>query len=119
MVQSRGRMDDPDKPGDEKAAGYVFSLASLQVWEHTGGGGAVGLQNLDGTEFNSIVWGQRQPGEWMLGSESDIFTHDVNGGAFKDDEGNPAHIVVTFRKVRSTNPTMSGREIAFYRNGLP
>jgi len=121
MSASRGFIDHPDDPGNAKAKGYVFGLTSLQVWEHTGGGGAVGLQNLDGSQFNSIVWGQRQPGEWMLGSESDIFTQDVDGGAYKEDEGNPAHIVVTFRKVESIDPRLNLKrtEIAFYRNGMP
>jgi len=115
------KIDHPDQPGNFKAQDYVIGLTYIKVWEHTGGGGAVGIQNLDGTEFNSIVWGQRQPGEWMLGSEKDVFTHDLGGGSFKADEGMVTHIVVTFKKVRPTNPfsTDVRTEIAFYRNGLP
>jgi len=119
MAQPKVPIFHPDKPGDFKSKGYVFGLSHIQIFEHTGGGGALGIQNLDGSEFNSIVWGQRQPGEWMLGSEKDVFTENVNGGAFKQDEGNAAHIVVTFRKVRSKTPHMRKTEIAFYRNGLP
>lgn len=56
----------------------------------------------------------------MLSSEKDVFSEDVNGGAFKQDEGNAAHIVVTFRKVFAENPEYNRRmEIAFYRNGIP
>jgi len=119
MAQSRGLIDHPDQPGNTKTMGYVFGLVDIQIWEHTGGGGAVGIQNLDGSQFNSIVWGQRQPGEWVLGSESDIFTHDMDGGAYKEDEGNEAHIAVTFKKVFAQDPKKRRTEISFYRNGLP
>jgi hypothetical protein len=119
MANSRGQIFHPDDPDNFKNQGYVFGLESIQIWEHTGGGGAVGIQNLDGTEFNSIVWGQRQPGEWMLGSEKDVFTQDVGGGAFKQDQGNPAHIVLTWQKVWTDNPGMHRTQLRFYRNGLP
>jgi hypothetical protein len=121
MEQASGadRIDHPDQPGVELARGQVYGLKYIQVWEHTGGGGAVGIQNLDGTQFNSIVWGQRAPGEWMLGSESDVFTDNLGGGSFKEDEGYPVQIVVTFKKVFPINPLYRRTEIRFYRNGLP
>jgi hypothetical protein len=118
MKRPKIKIDHPDNPGDKTLQGYVFGITNFSVWEHTGGGGAVGIQNLDGTEFSTIVWGQRQPGEWMLGSEGDIFTQDLGGGAYKLDEGNAVHIVVTFRKVIAQDEDMRRIEIKFYRNGL-
>jgi len=117
LEQAVEKIFHPDIPGNFKTQGQVYGLKFFRVWEHTGGGGSVGIQNLDGTQFNSIVWGQMQPGEWMLGSERDVFTEDLEGGAFKQDEGNPVQIVVTFKKVFPINPANRRTEIAFYRNG--
>jgi len=113
------KIDHPDIPGNFKTQGSVFALSKLRLLEHTGGGGVVGLQSLDGSEFSTIAWGQRQPGEWMLASEADKFTQDVSGGAFDQDIGGPTHIAVTFRTVHSDYPPLRNVEIAMYRNGLP
>jgi hypothetical protein len=152
MDRPRSRIFHPDLPDDFKAQGYVFALSKFEVYEHTGGGGAVGIQNEDGSQFNTIVWGQWLPGEWMLGSETDpafpseetacrglyatncgIFSNDsrlsnsmdIGGnnppgtGAFKEDEGNPTHIVVTFETVVPKDPANRRTRIAMYRNGFP
>jgi hypothetical protein len=107
----------PDLPADLAKQDYVFAIQQVKFWEHTGGGGVVGIQNLDGTEFNTIVWGQRQPGEWMVGSENDVFTKEVGGGVFQEDQGNPVHIVMTIATVeRQTD--LRKIKMALYRNGV-
>merc|ERR1711972_983562 len=119
MEQPNTQIFHPDDPGNFKNQGYVFAIKWIKIWEHTGGGGTVGIQNLDGSQFNTIVWGQRQPGEWMIGSESDVYTEEVGGGAFTQDQGNPTHIAVTYQKVAPVHQNTRRTLITMYRNGLP
>jgi hypothetical protein len=113
------KIDHPDIPGNFKTQGSILALRWLRLMEHKGGGGVVGIQSLDGSEFDTIVWGQRQPGEWMLGSEREETTQDVGGGAYDQDIGNPAQIVVTFETVHSIYSEKRAVAITMYRNGLP
>jgi len=110
----RIRIFHPDFYGDKLTLDSLFSVYEIQIWEHTGGGGVFGLENLDGTEYLTVGFGLRFPGEWMLMSEQDSFTEDLEGGIFPEDVGTMCHIMVTVSKV-----SPEGREMALYRNGIP
>lgn len=43
------------------------------------GGGVIGVQTLDGQVFDSIVFGERVPGQWMAGSNGFTRTQDLQG----------------------------------------
>eukprot|EP00929_Paragymnodinium_shiwhaense_P086222 TRINITY_DN4674_c0_g2_i1.p1 TRINITY_DN4674_c0_g2~~TRINITY_DN4674_c0_g2_i1.p1 ORF type:complete len:2877 (+),score=580.25 TRINITY_DN4674_c0_g2_i1:257-8887(+) len=96
----------------------VFSVKEWSILEHPGGGGTVGLQNLDGSEFMTLTYGLRQPGEWLMSSENDIFTKDLYGGVYDEDIGTRAHFVMTFQKVKEAAGVRTTR-IAVFRNGVP
>jgi len=107
----------PDTPGLPKTDRYVFSVLDLKIFEHTGGGGVIGIQSLDGLQYNTLTYGLRQPGEWVLASENEIFTRDLGEPPdFALDEW--IHFAMTFETVGSQG---SNRQTAvnIYRNGRP
>lgn len=118
---------DPDNR-EETARRPVFSLADFKLFEHTGGGGVVGIQNLDGTEFSTITYGLREPGEWIIITERpQEYTPDLNANPstfvedIRDVNRIPAvrtQLVVTFNTIRTT-PDTRVLEIQLYRNGQP
>lgn len=109
---------DPDEPSDLDKYQYVFSVREFEIFEHTGGGGVIGLESLDGTEFSTIVYGQREPGEWMIGSEADIFTNDFGEAAYPEDVGTEVHIAMTFETVLDLPDGVHRyTKVALYRNG--
>ncbi len=75
------------------------------------GGGAITVQDLQGDRFDSIVFAERRPGEWMPGSNRFARTSDF-GGPPETAEGmaSPVHFVIAYDQ----DGTIRG-----YRNGLP
>ena len=64
---------------------------TLEVWVRLAnimqsGGAAMGVQSLDGGVFDSIVFGERDPRQWMAGSENYVRTQSFNA----PEEGEPA-----------------------------
>jgi hypothetical protein len=110
----------PDDYGNMWNKGPLFTVKEWDVFDHPGGGGAVGIQSLDGSEFMTLGYGMRQPGEWLIQSENDVFTKDLEAepGVFAEDIGTVAHFVITFARIGGT-PQMRQTEIAVYRNGVP
>mmetsp|Transcript_122559 Transcript_122559/g.280921 ORF Transcript_122559/g.280921 Transcript_122559/m.280921 type:complete len:604 (+) Transcript_122559:565-2376(+) len=98
-------MFDPDYWGDQGRRRPVVAISEIVLIEHTGGGGVFGIQNPDGSQWDTITFGQRQPGQWASSSEDDNRTADVFGevGA----AGEKVQIVATYR----------GNEVQVYRNG--
>jgi len=110
---------DPDEPRDLQKYQYVFSVREFEIFEHTGGGGVIGLESLDGTEFSTIVFGQREPGEWLVGSEADIFTKDFGEEPYSEDVGTEIHIAMTFSTVLNLPDGLNRyTRVSLYRNGV-
>ena len=87
---------------------------TLEVWVtldnlNQRGGGAISIQTLDGNTFDSIVFGERQPGEWMAGSNFFARTQDVGGPKEVQATDDPVHVAVVYSKDGT---------ITCYRNGL-
>jgi hypothetical protein len=89
----------------EKTLEAWVALSTLEQ----GGGGVVSVEADDGQRFDAIVFGERQPRQWMAGSDSFRRTRD-------------------FEAPVETDPTVliqvaivyhSDRSIAVYRNGQP
>ncbi|MDB6038563.1 MAG: hypothetical protein JWM99_2404, partial [Verrucomicrobiales bacterium] len=88
---------------------------SLEVWvaldnRDQGGGGAMTLQTESGGTFDSIVYGERDAGKWMAGSESFIRTRSVSGPAETAGAQQLIHLVIVYRIDNSIN---------VYRDGKP
>lgn len=117
----------PDDYGNDANVGDIFSVREFEVWEHTGGGGIVGIESIsddptvpDGMEYMTLAYGLRQPGEWLIASEKDRYTQNLDGGSDPYDvSGYPSmtHIVLTFQKVAESQGVAT-TEIIMYRNGF-
>ncbi len=74
------------------------------------GGGAITLQDLQGTVFDSIVYGERQPRRWMPGSDGFSRTQDVGGPTEQAAISEPVHLAMVYD---------ADGTIRMYRNGEP
>ncbi len=88
---------------------------TLEVWVglHTldqGGGAAISLQNGDGSVFDAIVYGERQPGQWTAGSNGFVRTMDLPVPAEDTPPGGLIHLAIVYR---------ADHHIAVFRNGKP
>lgn len=72
------------------------------------GGGVITLQMPDGSQFDSIVFGERQKGYWIAGSEGYNRTRDVGGEKEISSPNDWIHVVAVYRTDNS---------ITLYRNG--
>jgi mono/diheme cytochrome c family protein len=72
------------------------------------GGGVIGLQNKDGTVFDAIVYGEREPRRWMAGANFYLRTRDLAGPDENSAPGQSIHVAIVYRADNS---------IALYRNG--
>ena len=87
-----------------------FTLEAWVVLDGLGqrGGGVVSIESANGAEFDSIVFGEREAGKWMAGSEGFARTRSLGGAAEAAGTGERLHVALT--------RAMDGR-ITFYRNG--
>ncbi len=74
------------------------------------GGGVVGVQTSDGHLFDSIVYGERQPGHWLPGSDFFRRTRDLGGPAETDAARRFVHVALTYA---------ADGTITAYRDGQP
>ena len=74
------------------------------------GGGAISIQTPGGQVFDSIVFGEREAGHWMAGSNGFVRTKSFAGTAETEANRRPVHVAITYR----ADGTITG-----YRNGRP
>ena len=74
------------------------------------GGGVMTIQARDGAAFESIVFGEQEPGRWMAGSEGFRRYKSVSGPVERDAKERPVHIATTYEADGTTR---------LYRDGLP
>ena len=90
----------------EKTLVAWVSLANLTQR----GGGVMNLQTGDGNVFDAIVYGEREAGKWMSGSDGWSHTQNVGGPA---ETAPPEETVLMAIVYKSDN------SITLYRNGEP
>jgi len=88
---------------------------TLEVWVmldrlNQGGGGVMNIQRRDGVIFDAIVFGERDPGQWLAGSNGFERTQSFNGSKETQATQQLVHIVIVYRKDGS---------IQGYRNAQP
>ncbi len=88
----------------EKTLEAWVSLASLDQ----GGGAAISLQNKEGSVFDAIVFGERQPGQWTAGSNGFARTRETGAPVEDSPPGALIHMAIAYRADGS---------IAMFRNG--
>ncbi len=95
-----------DRDIREKTLEAWVSLSDLSQ----AGGAAISLEAADGAPFDAIVFGERQPGKWMAGSEGFARTRDLEAPAETARPGELVHVVAVYS---------SDQRVALYRNGQP
>ncbi len=88
---------------------------TLEAWVRVSdlnqrGGGVLSLQSLDGNVFDAIVFGERDPGQWMAGSEGFNRTQGFGGSLEVIAATEVVHIAIAYDG--------DGR-VRAYRNGQP
>ncbi|MBN9692703.1 MAG: DUF1553 domain-containing protein [Verrucomicrobia bacterium] len=86
---------------------------TLEVWVQTAdlnqrGGGVLTVETDDGTFFDSVVLGERQPRKWMSGSDG--LRRSADAQAAEESSTNWVHLAIVYRADQS---------IALFRNGEP
>lgn len=74
------------------------------------GGGVITTESIGGGVFDAIVYGEKQRGRWMAGSNNSVRTQNVDGPAETAKPGELIHVAIVYQP--------DGR-IALYRNGQP
>ncbi len=90
----------------EKTLEAWVSLANLEQ----GGGAAISLETEDGTIFDAIVFGERQPKKWVAGSDGFSRTCDVDAPEESTAPGTLLHVAIVYQ---------ADGTIALFRNGQP
>ena len=95
-----------EQPLRAKTLEAWVSLANLEQR----GGAAISVQTLDGVQFDAIVFGETEPGRWIVGSDNYMRTQRVDGPAEAAPPDELVHVAVVY--------AMDGT-ITAYRNGRP
>ncbi len=74
------------------------------------GGGAISVQTLDGVTFDAIVFGEREPGRWLAGSNGFTRTRNFDGPAETEASKRLVHVAIAYHEDGT---------IAGYRDGKP
>jgi hypothetical protein len=74
------------------------------------GGAPISVQNVDGGQFDAIVFGEKQPGQWMAGSNGFVRWRSFGGHAEKEAQTRFVHVAIVY----SEDGTITG-----YRDGRP
>ena len=103
--------------------GYVASAPlpkdikekTLEAWVRLAnleqkGGGVISIQTLSGEYFDSIVFGEKAPGQWLAGSNFFARTQSFDGPREEQAKDRPVHIAIVY----ASDGTITG-----YRDGLP
>jgi hypothetical protein len=92
---------------------FNLKAKTLEAWVRLDsltqrGGGVISVQTPDGSEFDAIVFGERDPAHWMAGSNGFVRTQSFNGTEEKDAAKELVHVAITY----SADGSITG-----YRNG--
>ncbi|MEX2672260.1 MAG: DUF1553 domain-containing protein [Phycisphaeraceae bacterium] len=74
------------------------------------GGGVIGVQSLNGETFDAIVFGEREPGHWMSGSNNFARTESFRAPAETEADDKWVHLAIVYADDGT---------ITAYRNGKP
>jgi hypothetical protein len=73
-------------------------------------GGVITIQTPDGVFFDSIVFAERDPRQWLAGSNNFARTQPFNGPREEEAAGQPVHVAIVYQ---------SDGMVIGYRNGKP
>jgi hypothetical protein len=94
---------------------FDLTARTLEAWVKLDsltqrGGGVISVQTPDGSEFDALAFGEREPGRWMAGSEFFRRYRSFEGSDEVDAAKRFVHVAITFA---------ADGTIAAYRDGKP
>lgn len=94
---------------------HDLTAKTLEAWVQLGnlnqrGGGVISIQTRNGVLFDAIVYGERDPRQWMAGSNGFTRTQGFSGPQESEAADRPVHVAITYEP--------DGR-IVGYRDGKP
>ncbi|WP_051946495.1 DUF1553 domain-containing protein [Verrucomicrobium sp. BvORR106] len=95
--------------------GKAIRARTLEAWVRLDnteqrGGGVVSIESERGDVFDGIVFGEKEPREWISGSDFHRRTKDVGGPVEMTPKDQFVHIAITYS---------ADNVVAIYRNGVP
>lgn len=95
--------------------GKDISEKTLEAWVQLDnltqrGGGVISIEKRDGVIFDAIVFGEREAGQWMAGSNGFVRTDSFQAPQETEAGTSPVHMAIVYR----SDGTITG-----YRNGVP
>ena len=80
---------------------YALREKSLEAWVQLDdvnqrGGGVLSVQSLDGQRFDALVFGERDPGQWLAGSELFNRTQGLGGPLETEAAARPVQVVLVY-----------------------
>ena len=116
-ARSRPQARSPTEDGFFSTGPLSFDLKikTLEAWVKLDsltqrGAGVITVQTPDGNEFDAIVFGEREPGRWMAGSNGFVRTSSFGGPEETEAANEFVHVAITY----AADGTITG-----YRNGKP
>ncbi len=73
------------------------------------GGGVMSVQTPNGTVFDAIVFGEREPTRWMAGSNNFVRTQSFSGSDEKDAANRITHVAITYADDGSITAFREGK----------
>jgi hypothetical protein len=94
---------------------HAIREKSLEAWVQLDdlsqrGGGVLSVQSLDGQRFDALVFGERDPGQWLAGSELFNRTQGLGGTLETEAAARPVQVVLVYE---------ADGGIRAYREGQP
>ena len=74
------------------------------------GGAVISLETVDGTRFDAITFGEREPRKWTAGSDGFQRTKDLQAGVEEGGSGDWVHLAIVYGPEN---------RVSVYRNGKP
>ena len=119
LAQETARVEDGQLLVDGKSFAMTYPLKAelkektLEAWVTLAdlqqrGGAVIGVQALDGSLFDAIVYGERDPRQWMAGSNGFERTQSFAGPEETEADAVVVHVAIVYE----ANGTITG-----YRNG--
>lgn len=92
-----------------------LTTKTLEAWVQLAtldqsGGGVITVQSTNGVVFDSIVFAEQEPKQWLAGSDSFVRTEPLGGPAEDVASKEVVHVAITYAEDGT---------IRFYRNGKP
>eukprot|EP00392_Amoebophrya_sp_AT5.2_P012550 g12657.t1 len=110
---------DPDFPNDDGRSMQLLQIYDIKVFEHRGGGGLFGLENVKTLEYSTVAFAQFQPLQWNVASDGQARSDATFVTSEKQRVGEMVHVVTTFDRDGTVNMFRNGEAYGNIYNRPP